>query len=90
MKNHLENLELALFETLEIVSDRDLESDALQEELNRAKTILFLARELLKCGELALKAARARDACGADFKLPGMIDDAPLMGFKIANLEKGR
>lgn len=56
MKNKLSDLHNHLFEQLERLNDEDLKGDRLAEEIDRAKAISGIAREIILNGKLVLEA----------------------------------
>lgn len=59
MKNKLSNLNDHLFAQLERLSDEDVKGDDLKQEIERAKAVTAVSREIINGGNLALKAAKA-------------------------------
>ena len=59
MKNKLINLNNHLFAQLERLSDEDLKGEELASEMNRAKAITGVAKEIVANGKLALDAQKA-------------------------------
>lgn len=59
MQNKLINLNNHLFAQLERLGDEELEGDKLKQELERAKAITVVAREVVSNGRLALDAQKA-------------------------------
>ena len=58
MKNSITDLGNHLFEQLERLNDESRTGDALQEEINRAKSIANVSSEIIKCGTLQYKAVK--------------------------------
>jgi len=58
MKNTLGDLNNHLFAQLERLGDEDLKGEALQEEMNRAKSITSLASQIISNGNLVLQAEK--------------------------------
>ena len=56
MKNKLSDLNNHLFAELERLSDEDTKGDALKEEVERAKAITSVAKEIINGANLALRA----------------------------------
>jgi hypothetical protein len=74
MKNHLSDLNNILFETLETLNDRDINGDALREEIERAKAMVGIAGTIIKSGALALQAQIVIDnRKDNDLKLPNFL-----------------
>jgi len=71
MKNKLLDLNDHLFAQVERLSDEDLKGDALREEIGRAKSVSNVAAQIIKNGNLALKAQVALN--------DGLINRAPKM-----------
>ena len=59
MKNKLIDLNNHLFAQLERLSDEDLKGDALSIEMNRAKAVTGVAKEIVANGKLALDVQKA-------------------------------
>ena len=56
MKNKLSNLKDHLFAQMDRLSDEDLKGDALIEEIERAKAVTAVAKEIIGNGRLVLDA----------------------------------
>lgn len=74
MKNKLVDLNNHLFAQLERLSDESLKGSQLQEELERAKAIANVAREIIGNGNLVLKAHQAFGD-GVIKTIPPMLED---------------
>jgi hypothetical protein len=75
-KNKLSDLNDHLFAQLERLSDEDLSGDRLLEEINRAKAVTGVAREIIAGGSLVLKAKVAADgSLSGRTTLPKMLED---------------
>ena len=72
--NTLGALNNHLFAELERLSEEDLKGDALAEEINRAKAITGVAKEIISNANVALQAMKfADDKYNADTKLPNLL-----------------
>ena len=58
MKNTLGDLNNHLFAQLERLGDEELKSDALQEEIERAKAVTSIANQIVSNGNLVLQAEK--------------------------------
>nr|AKN37661.1 putative DNA-directed RNA polymerase, beta' subunit/160 kD subunit [Vibrio splendidus] len=58
MKNKLLDLNNHLFAQLERLSDEELKGDALSEEINRAKAVSTISKDIISGAGLALDAAK--------------------------------
>lgn len=75
MKNTLGDLNNHLFSQLERLNDEDLDSDKLQEEINRSKAVSDVAGKIISNGSLVLDAQKFYDdRMDADNKLPKMLE----------------
>lgn len=75
MKNTLGDLNNHLFAQLERLGDEDLKGEKLQEEMNRAKSISVVARQIIDNAALVLDAQKLMDnKMDADAKLPKMLE----------------
>lgn len=75
MKNTLGDLNNHLFAQLERLSDEELTSDKLLEEINRAKSVTSVASQIIATGSLVLEAKKlVDDRMDADTKLPKMLE----------------
>lgn len=77
MKNTLGDLNLHLFAQIERLSDEDIKGEALIEEMQRAKAITSVAKEIIANGSLVLEAKKLTDVknnMNADVKLPKMLE----------------
>ena len=75
MKNTLIDLNNHLFSQLERLSDEELKGDKLVEEMDRARTISTIAKNIIENGNLVLQANKFRDnKMDADLALPKMLE----------------
>lgn len=73
-KNTLQDLNNILFEELERLNDEGLKGEALQEEMNRAKTITGVATQVVMNARTVLDAARFQDdRMDIDTPVPAML-----------------
>lgn len=73
MKNRLSDLNNHLFAQLERLSDESVKGDDLKQEIERAKAITTVSREIINGGNLAFKAAQAWSD-GNITKAPKMLE----------------
>lgn len=66
MKNKLIDLNDHLFEQLERLNDEDLQGDALEKEIHRAKAITSVATAIINNASLVLNAQKHMDEYGYD------------------------
>ncbi|MCG8539542.1 MAG: hypothetical protein MJA82_06345 [Clostridia bacterium] len=75
MKNTLGDLNNHLFAQLEKLSDENLTSEGLIEEINRAKAINSVATQIISNASLVLQAKKMHDdRINADLELPKMLE----------------
>jgi hypothetical protein len=77
MKNTLGDLNNHLFAQLERLGDEDLKGEELKEEMERAKSISVVARQIIDNASLVLDAQKAfnvSDKFNADAKLPKLLE----------------
>ncbi len=75
MQNSLGDLNNHLFAQLERLSDEDLKGEDLQEEMNRAKSVVIVARHIIDNAALVLDAQKLLDdRMNTDLKLPPMLE----------------
>jgi len=75
MKNTLGDLNNHLFAQLERLGDEDLAGEDLQEEMERAKSISMVARQIIDNASLVLNAQKLMDdRMNVDTKLPKMLE----------------
>lgn len=74
MKNTLGDLNNHLFMQLERLNDEDLKGDKLNEEINRSKAVMGIAKNVIETGSLVLEGQKFMDdKMNADTKLPKML-----------------
>ena len=64
MKNNLNDLNNYLFETLEMLTDRELNEEAMNREITRAKAVTSVAETIIHNGELALNTMKHMNDMG--------------------------
>lgn len=75
MKNTLGDLNNHLFATLERLNDEDLGGEKLVEEIQRARTIANVSRQIIDTGRLALDALKLRDDHqNTEIEFPKMLE----------------
>lgn len=75
MQNTLGDLNNHLFAQLERLGDEELKGEKLQEEMNRAKSIGYVAKQIIDNASLVLEAQKMMDdRMDADAKLPKMLE----------------
>ena len=75
MRNTLGDLNNHLFAQLERLNDEDLKGEALQEEMQRAKTITAVSAQIINNGALVLQAQKLQDTkMNAEAVLPKMLE----------------
>jgi hypothetical protein len=75
MKNTLGDLNNHLFAQLERLSDEELKGEKLNEEINRARTITLVSKEIISNASLVLAAQKTIDTrMDANTKLPKMLE----------------
>lgn len=77
MKNTLDDLNNHLFVQLERLNEEDLNGEELKEEMERAKTISVVAKQIIDNASLVLDAQKLfnnSDKLNADAKLPKMLE----------------
>jgi len=75
MKNTLGDLNNHLFMQLERLNEEGLEGEKLQEEIERAKAIGDVAKNIINNGNLVISAMKMMDdRMDADAKLPKMLE----------------
>ena len=74
MKNTLGDLNNHLFAEIERLGDEDLQGEALEAEIDRAKAVSSIASQIIANGHLVLKAQSFADDKGnAETKVPKML-----------------
>lgn len=75
MKNTLEDLNNHLFAQIERLGDEELTGEALDMEIKRTDAIADIAEQIIKNGELQLKAMKHMDEYGyGQEKVPEMLE----------------
>lgn len=77
MKNTLGDLNNHLFAQLERLGDEELKGEELKEEMERAKSIGYVAKQIIDNASLVLDAQKAfniQDKLNTDAKLPKMLE----------------
>lgn len=77
MKNTLGDLNNHLFAQLERLGEEDLKGDALKEEMERAKSIGYIAKQIIDNASVVLDAQKSfniKDRFNADATLPKMLE----------------
>ncbi|TSI19907.1 hypothetical protein FOT98_08930 [Bacillus sp. HY001] len=75
MKNTLGDLNNHLFAQLERLSDEEVVGEQLVEEINRAKTVAYIATQIIANGALVLKANTTYDnRLNANNKTPKILE----------------
>ena len=66
MNNKLSDLNNHLFAELERLSDEELNEDELKSEIDRARAITSVSKQIIENGALALKAEKFKQEMGLD------------------------
>ncbi len=77
MKNTLGDLNNHLFAQIERLGDEDINGEKLIEEMERAKTITVVAKQIIDNASLVLEAQKIfnnSDKLNADAKIPKMLE----------------
>lgn len=77
MKNTLGDLTLHLFAEMERLGDEELKGESLKEEMERARAISVVAKQIIDNAALVLDAQKAfniQDRLNADAKIPKMLE----------------
>ena len=77
MKNKLTDLNNHLFAQLERLGDEDITGDNLQEEIDRARAMTHVSKQILEIGSLSIRAAEIMFEAGKDVSLPPMLLMSP-------------
>lgn len=76
MKNKLVDLNNHLFEQIERLNDEDIKGEELQQEVQRAKAIVSVAKEIIGGGKLMLDAHKAvNDGLVGNRSLPLLLKE---------------
>jgi hypothetical protein len=73
MKNKLTDLHNHLFAQLERLSDEEVTGENLREEIDRAKAVTGVSKQILDIASLTVKAAELMHSSGQDIDLPKML-----------------
>lgn len=74
MKNTLGDLNNHLFAQLERLNDEDIKGEALEEEMERAKAVTNIAKEIISNANTLLKAKELQISyCKEDKEMPKML-----------------
>lgn len=79
MRNNLTDLNNYLFETLEMLTDRDLSEDEMAREITRAKAVTSVAETIIHNGELALNTMKHMNEMGYNAGLEQDLAPVPAM-----------
>lgn len=77
MRNTLGDLNNHLFAQLERLNDEDLKGEALKEEMERAKSIGYIAKQIIDNASVVLDAQKSfniKDKMNIDATLPKMLE----------------
>jgi hypothetical protein len=75
MRNTLTDLNNHLFAQLERLGDEDLKGEVLKEEIERAKAVTSVAKNIIENGTLILDAHKFRDnSLNIETKLPKLLE----------------
>ena len=66
MNNKLSDLNNHLFAEIERLSDEDLNEDELKSEIDRARAITSVSKQIIENGALALRAEKLKQEMGLD------------------------
>ena len=66
MNNKLSDLNNHLFAEIERLSDEELNDDELKSEIDRARAITSVSKQIIENGELALRAEKFKQEMGLD------------------------
>lgn len=74
-RNTLGDLNNHLFAQLERLNDEEIKGEALEEEMNRAKAITSIAKEIINNANTVLKAKELQiEYCKDDKEMPKMLE----------------
>ncbi len=79
MKNNLTDLNNYLFETLELLTDRDLSEEEMHREIVRAKAVTSVAETIIHNGELALNTMKHMNEMGYNAGVDRDLAPVPVM-----------
>lgn len=75
MKNTLGDLNNHLFMQLERLGNEETKGEELEEEINRARAVMGVAKQIIDTGALVLESQKfIDDRMNADTKLPKMLE----------------
>ena len=75
MKNTLSDLNDHLFAQLQRLGDEEVKGEQLEEEINRSKAVMGIAKGIIENGALVLEGQKFVDnQLSADVKLPRMLE----------------
>ncbi len=83
VKNNMAALNDFLFQSLERITNDDLQGDELELEIKRAEVVTKVAQSIVSNGELALKAQKLMYDCGSAAQV-----EIPLLGITDENMQK--
>lgn len=75
MKNTLGDLNLHLFAQLERLGDEEIKGDALTEEIERARAVAGISKQIIQNANIVLKAKQMQiEYCREDKDMPKMLE----------------